>query len=265
MKLDVFHVDAFANQIFEGNPAAVCILDEWLPDAIMQAIAGELNLSETAFAVKRSDDDYRIRWFTPTTEVDLCGHATLATAHVMYEHKQHSPEPIRFHSRSGPLVAFQDEFGIGLDFPSQGSTPTPITPEIEQAINIYPKEAYDGEDLILMLSDASQVMVLEPNFSAIKALPYRGVCVTAPGNGHGPDFVSRFFAPQSGVNEDPVTGSIHTKLALIYALKLGKTEFLAKQLSARGGELRVSLQGNRVFLSGKAHTVMRSTMLLPGL
>ncbi len=264
MKLDIYHIDAFANQIFQGNPAAVCVLEKWLPDAIMQAIANEINLSETAFSVQRSDGDYRIRWFTPTTEVDLCGHATLATAYVLYEHKNHPKEPIRFHSRSGPLVAFCDELGICLNFPTQSCDPIDVNDAMEQAIGHPVNEAYSGEDLVLMLSDASQVEIMEPNISKLAQLPYRGICVTAPGNGSQYDFVCRFFAPKSGIDEDPVTGSAFTKLALIYALKLGKTEFYARQVSARGGDVHVTLQGNRVFISGLAQTVMHSTMTLPG-
>lgn len=264
MKLDIYHIDAFSNQLFQGNPAAVCILDEWLPDAIMQAIANEINLSETAFSVRRPDGDFRIRWFSPAAEVKLCGHATLATAHTLYHHLGHPMEPIRFHSASGPLIALADEYGICLDFPTQHCDPIEVTEDMEQALGYVPREAYAGEDLILMLSDASEVSILEPRMDLISMLPYRGICVTAPGNGSGYDFVCRFFAPSIGINEDPVTGSAFTKLAVIYALKMGRMEFFARQVSARGGEVRVNLQGNRVFLSGAAHTAMQSTMVLPG-
>ena len=264
MRLDIYHVDAFASQVFQGNPAAVCILDEWLPEAIMQAIASEINLSETAFVVKRSQSEYRIRWFTPITEVALCGHATLAAAHVLYTHKAQPAEPVRFQSQSGPLVAFQDEFGICLDFPSQSCEPIDVSRSMETATGFLPKEAYAGEDLVLVLSDASQVSIMEAGLDAIAEFPYRGVCVTAPGNGTQYDFVCRYFAPRVGVDEDPVTGSVFTKLALIYALKLGKTDFYARQVSSRGGDVHISLQGNRVFISGPAKTVMESKMILPG-
>lgn len=264
MKLDIYHIDAFAEQMFQGNPAAVCVLDDWLPDAIMQAIAMEINLSETAFVVRRKDGDFRIRWFTPKTEASLCGHATLAAAHVLYTHLAFPDEPIRFHSLSGPLVAFRDDFGVCLDFPVQSAEPIVPTDAMAQAINCIPEEAYAGEDLVLMLDDASQVAILEPNFAALAELPYRGICVSALDHGQPYDFVCRFFAPAVGINEDPVTGSAFTKLALLYALKLGKTDFRARQVSPRGGDVQVSLQGNRVFISGRALTAMCGSMTLPG-
>lgn len=263
MKLELFHIDAFAEQMFQGNPAAVCLLDDWLPDAIMQAIAGELNLSETAFCVKRSDGDYRIRWFTPTTEVKLCGHATLASAHVLYEHMAHPKAPIRFHSLSGPLVTQPRDAGIALDLPVQPVDPIAVTTDIRAAINADIQEVYAGEDLVVLLSDASEVAIFEPDFPRLAQLPYRGICISAPGNGNGYDFVSRFFAPQSGINEDPVTGSSYTKLAPIYALKLGKTEFKARQISSRGGDVNIILLGDRVTISGNAQTVLRSILTLP--
>lgn len=263
MKLELYHVDAFAEQIFQGNPAAVCILDAWLPDQIMQAIAGELNLSETAFCVARGDGDYRIRWFTPSTEVKLCGHATLASAHVLFEHADFDSDLVRFHSLSGILTTECSETGLSLNLPVQSAQPIEVSDEIRQAIPENIKEAYAGEDLVVLLSDASEVEIFEPNISLLAALPYRGICISAPGNGNGFDFVSRFFAPQSGINEDPVTGSSFTKLAPIYALKQGKTEFYARQASARGGNVRVKLEGDRVILAGKAQTVLKSELILP--
>ncbi len=265
MKLDLYHIDAFAERAFEGNPAVVCILDEWLPETIMQAIAAEMNQSETVFVVQRSDGDYRIRWFTPTIEIPLCGHATLATAHVMYEHLNLPREPIRFHSLSGPLVAFEEHGRLCLDFPCQDLTATESRHEIEEALGCMPVAVYEGEDLVVLLSDASEVAILEPDMSKVKQLPYRGVCVSAPGNGNGFDFVARFFAPASGIDEDPVTGSAYTKLVPLYAVRLGKTEFVARQVSKRGGTLHLSLRGDRVFISGTAVTVMHSEMTLPEL
>lgn len=263
MKLEYFQVDAFARQIFQGNPAAVFVVDKWLPDQIMQAIAAEINLSETTFIVKRSDGDYRIRWFSPETEVSLCGHGTLAAAKVLYDVYEHSPEPIRFHSKSGPLITMLDEFGICLDFASSLCTPIPLTSDIEEAIGLAPKEVYAGEDLLVMLDDASEVGIYEPNFSRLKTLPYRGICLSAIDHSGRFDFCTRFFAPRIGVNEDPVTGSCFAQLAPIYALKLGKSDFMARQVSARGGDVHVSLQGDRVFISGTSQIVMKGELYLP--
>lgn len=263
MKLELFHVDAFAEQIFQGNPAAVCILDGWLPDQIMQAIAGEINLSETAFCVRREDGDFRIRWFTPTKEVRLCGHATLASAHVLFQHRGYKEHTVRFHSLGGPLVTSRTASGLSLQLPAQAAEPISINDDIITALAVDIKELYAGEDLVLMLSDASEVEIFEPDFSKIKNLPYRGVCITAPGNGNGYDFVSRFFAPQSGINEDPVTGSSFAMLAPIYALRMGKTAFKARQVSARGGNVDIQLHEDSVSLTGNAQTVMQSTLTLP--
>lgn len=266
MKLDLYHIDAFAEQIFQGNPAAVCVLDHWLPDAIMQAIAAEMNLSETAFCVRRGDGDFRIRWFTPTTEVALCGHATLASAHVLFEHLNYNENTLRFHSLSGPLTATQlaGDLGIQIDLPSQPVSPTECTTEIKRAFDANIKEVYAGEDLVVLLSDPSEVHIFEPDYRRLATLPYRGICISAPGNGNGYDFVCRFFAPASGINEDPVTGSAFTKLAPIYALKLAKSEFNARQISSRGGDVNVVLADERVLLSGRAITVMQATLTLPG-
>jgi len=263
MKLDFYQVDAFADQIFQGNPAAVFVLNEWLPDQIMQALAGEMQLSETAFVVPRDDGDYRIRWFTPTHEVALCGHATLAAAKIIYDIYQHSPEPIRFHSKSGALITMLDEFGICLDLPSSTCTPIPVSDEIIEALGTTPKEAYAGEDLMVMLDDASEVHIYEPDFRKLNKLPYRGICLSAIDHSGRYDFCCRFFAPAVGINEDPVTGSAFTQLTPIYALKLGKSEFWTRQVSPRGGNVHVSLQGDRVFISGAAQIVMKGEVYLP--
>ncbi len=262
MELEIFQVDAFANATFEGNPAAICILDEWLPDIVMQAIAMEMNLSETCFVV-RKEDNFRIRWFTPTIEVKLCGHATLAAAHVLYKHMDMPKQPIRFHSLSGILVAHITPEGlISLDFPSNPPKPTTLTHEIISALGGAPVEVLEDDDLVVVYSDATEIEILTPNFSAIKALPYRGVVATAPGNGYKYDFVCRFFAPGAGIDEDPVTGSAFTELAPYYADKLGKQDFFAKQISKRGGEVHVTLDGHRTHLAGSAITVMQSRLFL---
>ncbi len=263
IKLDIYYVDAFASKPFQGNPAAVCVLDDWLPEALMQAIASEINLSETSFVVPRGDGDFRIRWFTPTTEVKLCGHATLASAHILYEQFDHIDEVLRFHSLSGPLVTTSDGISICMDFPAEHVSSTELSTEIIDAVGGNPTEALAGEDLMVLFSDASEITILDPDISKIAELPYRGVCVSAPGNGNGYDFVSRFFAPAAGINEDPVTGSSFTALAPIYAAKTGKRQFKARQMSARGGDVNVSLQTDRVFISGSAVTMMKAEMTLP--
>lgn len=262
MNLDVYQVDAFATTAFTGNPAAVCVLQRWLPDFVMQAIAGEMNLSETAFVVKKGEE-YRIRWFTPTTEVRLCGHATLASAHVLYQHLQIPKQPLRFRSLSGLLVASPgDDDTICLDFPAASPQPTDLSAEIFDALGGDPLEALAADDLIVVYSDATEIDILSPDIAKMAALPYRGVCVTAPGNGNGYDFVCRFFAPACGIDEDPVTGSAYTELAPYYHRRLGKTQFSARQVSKRGGDVGVEVQGDRVLLSGSAVTVMKGSMLL---
>ncbi len=262
MELEFYQVDAFANAIFHGNPAAVCVLDEWLPDLVMQALAMEMNLSETAFLVKK-DGGFRIRWFTPTTEVKLCGHATLAAAHVLYKHIGCAPDPIRFTSLSGVLIAHLTPEGlISLDFPANPPNPVDLTQEIQLALGGAPICALAAEDLIVVYSDATEIDIITPDFARIAQLPYRGVVVTAPGNGYRYDFVCRFFAPKTGINEDPVTGSAFTELAPYYSDVLGKQQFFAKQVSKRGGEVHVSLDGRRVHIAGLAQTVMQGRLFL---
>lgn len=262
MNYEIFQIDAFANAIFEGNPAGVCVLKEWLPDMVMQAIAAEMNLSETAFLVKKNDD-YRIRWFTPLTEVKLCGHATLAAAHVLYHHLHAPKEAIRFRSLSGVLVARPREDGaITIDLPSNPPQSINLTEEMIEAIGGEPLTALADDDLILVYSDATEIGILSPDFSKVAKLPYRGVAVTAPGNGNGYDFVSRFFAPAVGVNEDPVTGSSFTELAPYYQQRTGKTEFLVRQVSRRGGDALLNIVGERVYITGRAKTALRAELFL---
>lgn len=260
-QIAMYQVDAFAESTFEGNPAAVCVLDDWLDDVIMQAIASEMNLSETAFLVKE-DPYYRIRWFTPEDEVDLCGHATLASAHVLYEHLDHAAEPIQFISRSGRLAANKIDNSICLDFPAQNSTETALLQEWADILGGSPLKAYLGVDLIICYSDASEIEILSPDFSRLAKLPGRGICVTAPGNGNGFDFVSRYFAPKLGIPEDPVTGSVHTQLAPLYHQNTGKTSFIARQASKRSGVLQLVLDNDRVYITGKAITAMIGTFYL---
>jgi PhzF family phenazine biosynthesis protein len=255
MNLKIYQVDAFTDTIFSGNPAAVCPLDAWLPDHLMQNIALENNLSETAFYVK-AGDEYHIRWFTPTVEVDLCGHATLAAAHVLFHHENHMGKEITFHShRSGVLKVYKQDQLLTLDFPADTFQQIEWPNEMLSGFNVIPQEAYKGKsDYMLVFGSEDLVKNIEPDYSIISTWKVRGVIVTAKGD--NVDFVSRFFAPQSGVNEDPVTGSAHTTLTPYWSAKLDKKEFTAIQLSDRKGYLSCKLLGNRVQISGNARTYL---------
>ncbi|HEY5746873.1 MAG TPA: PhzF family phenazine biosynthesis protein [Chryseolinea sp.] len=251
MNLKLYQIDAFTDKVFGGNPAAVCPLQQWLPDGLMQKIAMENNLAETAFIVQEKDR-YAIRWFTPTLEVDLCGHATLASAYVLFHYEGHTGDEILFHSpRSGPLKAIRKGALITLDFPVDVYEPVTLTPQLTEGLSILPREAFKGKtDFMLVFDSEEQVRNVRPDFQKIATLPGRGVIVTAKGD--TVDFVSRFFAPQAGVNEDPVTGSAHTTLTPYWAGKLGKTTLTARQLSARQGDLQCRLAGHRVEIGGFA-------------
>ncbi len=251
MKVKLYQIDAFTDKVFGGNPAAVCPLQRWLPDSLMQKIGMENNLAETAFIVPENGR-YAIRWFTPTVEVDLCGHATLASAYVLFHYEGHAGDEILFHSpRSGPLKATRKGALLTLDFPTDVYEPVALTPPLMDGLSIRPREAFKGKtDFMLVFDSEEQVRNVQPDFQKIAMLPGRGVIVTAKGD--TVDFVSRFFAPQSGVNEDPVTGSAHTTLAPYWAAQLGKTTLTARQLSARQGELQCRLVGNRVEIGGFA-------------
>lgn len=256
MKLKIYQLDAFTDKIFSGNPAAVCMLDKWLPDEIMQKIAMENNLAETAFFVK-INDRFEIRWFTPTVEVDLCGHATLASAAVLYNYEQYTGNEITFFShRSGILTVTKDGNMITLDFPSDKFERVELSPQLIACFSCQPLEAYRGKtDYMLIFSTEEQISKIVPDLVAISRLKARGIIITAPGN--EVDFVSRFFAPQSGINEDPVTGSAHTTLTPYWARKTGKNELFAIQLSARKGFLKCAYQGDRVKISGQAKTYLQ--------
>ena len=250
-KITLFQVDAFTDQLFKGNPAAVCPLTEWLPDELMQQIAAENNLAETAFFVPTTQG-FEIRWFTPTLEVDLCGHATLATAFVIFNCLNYNSESINFFShRSGELRVSRIEDVLQLDFPTDGIENQSIEKDIETCIGIRPTEVFKGKsDIMAVLENEEQVASLLPDFGKIALLKARGLIVTAAGK--NVDFVSRFFAPQSGIDEDPVTGSAHTTLIPYWSAKLAKTEMTARQLSKRGGELNCSYLGDRCLIGGKA-------------
>jgi len=248
LQLKRYQVDAFAESIFKGNPAVVCPLDTWLPDSVMQNIAMENNLSETAFYVKEGEG-FRIRWFTPTIEVNLCGHATLATAHVLFNHENFSGKVILFQSKSGLLEVSRDGETITLDFPADLVTEIPITNDLIEGLHAKPIKLYKGRtDYMVVLENEEQVRNCNPDFTLLGKLPARGIIITA--RGKEADFVSRFFAPKSGINEDPVTGSAHTTLIPYWAKVLNKTRLSAYQLSARGGKLQCELKGDRVSMGG---------------
>jgi len=258
MALTIYHVDAFSESIFSGNPAAVCILPEPREDTWMQRLAQELNLSETAFLHKRGDG-YNLRWFTPLVEVDLCGHATLASAHTLWEQGLlGANEVARFHTHSGLLKAERRGEWIELDFPALPDREVPIPKGMARALGVRPK--YLGRsrfDYIAEVESEVTVRKIKPNFTLLSALPIRGLIVTAKAKTPPYDFVSRFFAPRAGINEDPVTGSSHSVLGPFWKSRLGKSELLAYQASKRGGVLRVRVGDRRVFIGGKAVTVFR--------
>jgi len=260
MQLPIYQIDAFASGVFAGNPAAVCPLDKWLPDATMQSIALENNLSETAFFV-REEDGYRIRWFTPTVEVDLCGHATLASAYLFLTKLQPDAEDVRFQSRSGPLRVTRDGDMLTLDFPVQPPAPATMPTGLVDAMAAEPSSFLTANRRSVAVFDAEEsVRTLAPDMDAVARLAPGGLLVTAPGEKH--DFVSRYFVPSHGVAEDPVTGSTHTTLTPYWAERLGKTSLTAAQLSARGGELACTLDGDRVKIAGKAVLYMEGTIYL---
>jgi PhzF family phenazine biosynthesis protein len=253
MEIPVYQVDAFARAPFSGNPAAVCPLKAWLPDATMQAIAMENNLSETAYFVKE-DTGYRLRWFTPGVEVDLCGHATLASAWVIFERLEPGRTSVSFQTRSGELVVTRKGDMLAMDFPSRRPEPVrPASPLLE-ALGGNPVEIWAARDYMVVYDSAEEVRALAPDMSLLSQIDRFAVIVTAPGQEgeRGCDFVSRFFAPAKGVPEDPVTGSAHCSLIPYWAERLGKTHLYARQISKRGGELYCELHGDRVTIAGRA-------------
>ncbi|GMT43798.1 MAG: putative isomerase [bacterium] len=249
MEITLYQVDAFASELFEGNPAAVCPLETWLPEEIMQSIAAENNLSETAFFVP-NDNEYHIRWFTPASEVDLCGHATLASAYVLFNILGYKKERIIFKSKSGPLTVMKDNEWLIMDFPAQPPVACDIPEEIVKAFNTTPIECLKSEDYIVIFEHETDIKSANPDFEQLKKLDLRGVIITAKSNRY--DFVARFFAPKYGVPEDPVTGSAYTQLAPYWANQLGLKRFNIKQLSERSGELTCEIIDDRVLISGKA-------------
>lgn len=256
-------VDAFTDRPFAGNPAAVCVLDRPRDEAWMRDLAREMNLSETAFLLRSdSDESFGLRWFTPTVEVDLCGHATLASAHVLWEDGHLAPDaPALFDTRSGRLVATKSGDWITLDFPATPPRERAVADVFSDALGIA--VSYAGKtafDVLCEIGSESDLLALRPDMGKLAALPYRGIIVTSRSERPGVDFVSRFFAPAAGVNEDPVTGSAHCALGPYWSALMNKTEFLAEQVSERGGVIRLALVGDRVHLSGRAVTVLRGEL-----
>ena len=264
MKIPVYHVDAFASRPFEGNPAAICPLESWLPDATLQAIASEHNLSETAYYVPR-DGHYELRWFTPKVEVDLCGHATVASAHVIFDQRREVAENrLTFKSKSGDLgvdrILENGTVLYALDFPSRPPQPVAASPALEQALGAVPQQVLKARDYLCVFESEDAMLALKPDMAKLAALECFAVIVTAPGMDC--DFVSRFFAPAKGVDEDPVTGSAHCTLIPYWAERLRKTKLFARQRSRRGGELWCEHRGDRVSIAGRAVKFSEGTIEL---
>ncbi|MFT5837915.1 MAG: PhzF family phenazine biosynthesis protein [Flavobacteriales bacterium] len=259
MEIDIFQVDAFAEQVFKGNPAAVCPLNFWIADELLQNIAMANNLSETAFFVPYQDK-FQLRWFTPSHEVDLCGHATLAAAHILFKYLGHEKSEICFSTKSGDLLVTKKSMGLEMDFPASFPKSVIAPDNLLLGLGIKPKAVSAAFDYIVELDDEEAVSTLVPDFALWKTLELRGVVVTAIGN--DVDFVSRCFFPKLKVNEDPVTGSAHCELAPYWSKKLAKNEFIVKQLSQRTGQMECQLLGNRVLLRGRAVDYMRGKISL---
>jgi len=260
MKLTLYQIDAFTDTLFKGNPAAVIPLEEWIEEDLMQDLAQENNLAETVFFVPRGDA-YEIRWFTPAAEINLCGHATLASAYTLYNILGYNKPGITFHSKSGPLRISRNGDLISLDFPSwKPELFTEYPAELQQALGIKEIVAvYKNRDLLVELNNETDVQNADPDFTLIKKTGYK-IIITAPGK--TVDFVSRFFAPTFGVDEDPVTGSAHSQLIPFWSEKLGKTKMEARQLSKRGGQLQVEQKGGRVMMGGKCVFYMKGEITL---
>jgi PhzF family phenazine biosynthesis protein len=262
MRQTITQVNAFTDTPFTGNPAAVCLLRVSVDDVWMQAVAREMNLSETAFLSRRGDE-YDLRWFTPTAEVDLCGHATLASAHVLWEEGHLGPhEPARFYTRSGLLTAERRGTWVQMDFPAEPELPATPPPDLAKALGVTPR--YVGKnrwDYLLQVDSEEAVRALKPDFRLLATIPMRGVMVTSRADSREYDFVSRFFAPGSGIDEDPVTGSAHCCLGPFWRTRLNKDDLLAHQASPRGGVVRVRVQDSRVLLGGQATTVWRGELV----
>ncbi|MBV9155011.1 MAG: PhzF family phenazine biosynthesis protein [Acidobacteriaceae bacterium] len=259
MEIPIFQVDAFSSSVFSGNPAAVCPLEEWLPDATLQAIAAENNLAETAYFVPNGNA-FHLRWFTPVCEVDLCGHATLASAHVLFEELKAPGEVLRFATKSGELVVKRDGDLLSMNFPSWPPARIDPDPRIAAALGGNPVEILASRDFLARYNSAADVRALSPDMEALKSIGGFAFIATAPGTDC--DFVSRFFAPSQGIPEDPVTGSAHCTLIPYWAGELGKTNLHAKQISRRGGELFCKLAGDRVEIAGQTALFLKGKIVI---
>lgn len=257
MPIPIYQIDTFTDRLFSGNPAAVCPLDEWLDDNVMQSIAAENNLSETAFFVKEGDS-YRIRWFTPTREVDLCGHATLASAYVYFKYINSDENSIKFNSSGEELIVIKSSEILSMDFPASMPEAAELSGALSSTLNIQPTEVLASEDYMLVYKNQEQIIQFRPPLKRLQEISLRGLIITAPGKDC--DFVSRFFAPKYGIDEDPVTGSTHCTLVPYWSKKLGKNTLHAKQLSQRGGELFCEMNNDRVIISGRVVEYMRGTI-----
>ena len=256
MRLPLYQIDAFADAVFKGNPAGVVPLEAWLADELMQAIAAENNLSETAFFI-RQGDEYGLRWFTPAVEVDLCGHATLATAFLIFTRLDPERGRVRFHTRSGVLEVLRVGERLEMDFPARPPKPCAVPAGLVEALGTKPQEVLESRDLLVAFQSQEKVAALAPDFGALKRLG-RAVIATAPGSGC--DFVSRFFAPNFGIDEDPVTGSAHSTLIPYWSQRLGKVDLFARQISQRVGTLYCSDRGDRVGIAGDAVLYLEGTI-----
>jgi len=261
-RIKIYQVDAFTSELFAGNPAAVCPLENWLPDEVMQSIAMENNLSETSFFLIKNDKFY-IRWFSPKVEIDLAGHPTLATAHIIFKEMFPEKDNIQFHTKIGDILSVSRKKNIlSMDFPSHPPIPQDSKlEEVSVALKSIPSKFLFGRwGIIAVYENEKEVLNVSPNFDALMNLEYDGIILTAPGNNC--DFVSRFFAPKLGIQEDPVTGSTHCELIPYWSKRLNKKDMIARQLSKRGGELYCSYLGDRVIIGGKAITYMQGELLL---
>jgi PhzF family phenazine biosynthesis protein len=263
MQIPMYQVDAFTDKLFAGNPAAVCPLQQWLPDDQLQAIATENNLSETAFFIPNGNA-YTLRWFTPATEVDLCGHATLATAFVIMTELSREKREVRFHTRSGELVVTRDEDRLMMNFPARPAAECEPHPDLIPGLGGNPEQVLAARDYLVVFRTEAEVRALKPKMDLLAKTDRFAVIATAPSEVANVDFVSRFFAPGKGVPEDPVTGSAHCTLIPYWAQRLGKTELHALQVSPRGGELWCRLLGDRVSMSGHAVRFFTGTIEIPG-
>jgi PhzF family phenazine biosynthesis protein len=260
MDVPIYQVDAFSSKLFGGNPAAICPLDQWLPDATLQSIAAENNLAETAYYI-RKNGGFHIRWFTPGVEIDLCGHATLAAAHVIMEIRKEAKQGrVAFDSKSGELIVTRESDLYALDFPTRPPVETTFDEKLYEALGAKPTRVLAARDYLCVFDTEAEVRAVKPNMDKLAAMDRFATIITAPGTDC--DFVSRFFAPAQGVPEDPVTGSAHCTLIPYWASRLGKTKLFARQVSPRGGELWCEHRGDRVIIAGRAVKYLEGTIVV---